>query len=156
MTTTASATPTTPKTPKPEKALPVITSVAELAVAVGTAARQEDTGARMYSKSGFKGFSGLEGLDNVYLAVMAGAIIQRIAVNGGDGSQAILIALSDYTEVAGADAKDEAKARSLEEFAKEDFNLTRLPGESAKDFLVRFKVAASSATSKTGAAKASK
>lgn len=135
-------------TPDTDAAAPVddglsIATLNDLSVATSEAAEEvTDKPVRMYNKKGFKGLSGLDGISNEILAVMAGCIQRQIALNGGETAHVLLGTekkpgiIAQFGPLAVREAEDERKIESYAVVAK-DLGIKRNKGESACDFIAR-------------------
>lgn len=126
----------------PETTAFTITNLNELAGAVATASGPVSKPARMYTKEGFKGVDGLDGISNERLAQMAGCCMRQIALNGGDSAAPLLGTeknrgiLAQYGPFIQREAAEERKIDSYLLVAT-DLGITREAGETASAFIAR-------------------
>lgn len=124
----------------------VVNSVQTLTTAVNTAAAPVEKSTKMYNKTGFKGLEGLADITNERLAVMAGACMRQIALNGGTNVVALLGAerkpgiIAQFGIAIQNEAEQERKISAYEVVAA-DCGIKRGAGESASDFIGRVKAA---------------
>ncbi len=115
-----------------------ITTAADISAQVEKLRRattKDSTGGRAFTLSGFKHLGGLDGMDTAVLAVMAGAMVRQIALNGKGSKQAI-DALRSYSQSVQKDIETEGKLDSYLDVAK-DLGITRGEDESAQAFIDR-------------------
>lgn len=89
---------------------------------------------RAFTLDGFKNLTCLKGMKTGPLAVMAGAIIRQIVVNGDN--KKVLGALNAYGQQVGKEIELESRLDSYRTVAA-DLGITRNADESAADFIKR-------------------
>lgn len=114
----------------------VINSAQDIATQVEKLRTSDAVAGRAFGMGGFKNLTCLKGMKSAPLAVMAGAIVRQLVINGD--SKKVLGAINAYGQQVGKEIEMEGKLDSYVNVAK-DLGISRADGESAADFIARVK-----------------